>query len=64
MVDEIRNFLTTPETGNMKLDLFSLNVQRGRDHGICSLKQARAQIGLSDASFADLFGNANKASKL
>lgn len=47
------------------MDLFALNLQRARDHGICSLQQARQQLGLSTTlTFSDIFGNLDKANKL
>lgn len=55
LVDDLRNFLTSSNFGSVKIDLFSTNVQRGRDHGICSYTQARAQMGLSDLAFVDIF---------
>jgi hypothetical protein len=38
IVDDIRNFLFLLPNKEIKVDLFSLNLQRGRDHGICSVK--------------------------
>lgn len=53
---DLRNFLTLPSAGNVKLDLFSLNIQRARDHGICSIQQARQTLGLNtQATFNDIF---------
>lgn len=61
----MRNFLTTPDNGNIKLDLFALNIQRARDHGICSVQQARQTRGLNtQATFGDIFAGPANADKL
>ncbi len=54
LVDAVRNFLFGPP-GAGGFDLASLNIQRGRDHGLPSYNQLRADYGLSKRiSFAQL----------
>ena len=54
LVDELRNFLFgAPGSGG--LDLASLNIQRGRDHGLPSYNEMRQALGLRPArSFRDI----------
>ena len=44
MVGEVRNFLFGPSAGG--LDLASLNLQRGRDHGVADINTVRLAYGL------------------
>ena len=49
LVDEVRNFLFGPP-GAGGFDLASLNIQRGRDHGLPSFNQVRVDYGLDPVS--------------
>ena len=54
LVDAVRNFLFGPP-GSGGLDLASLNIQRGREHGLPSYNQMRIAIGKQPAAtFADI----------
>jgi hypothetical protein len=54
ITNELRNFLFTPPT-IFNLDLATLNIQRGRDHGLGSYNEVRVDLGLAPAaSFDDI----------
>ena len=46
LVDDVRNFLFGPP-GSGGFDLASLNIQRGRDHGVASYNDVREGMGLN-----------------
>lgn len=54
VIGDVRNFLFGPP-GAGGFDLVSLNIQRGRDHGLPSLPSMRARLGLPPIhDFADI----------
>ena len=64
IVDGVRNFLFGPP-GSGGFDLASLNIQRGRDHGLSSYNDTRAALGLGRvSSFAQISSDANVQAKL
>lgn len=63
VIDDVRNFLFGPP-GAGGLDLVSLNIQRGRDHGLPGLAATRAALGLKPlVEFKDLNKNPAVATK-
>ena len=57
VIDDVRNFLFGPP-GSGGFDLPSLNIQRGRDHGLPSYNQVRRAFGLRPArNFSDISSN-------
>ncbi len=51
VVSDVRNFLFTIPTGGM--DLVSLNIQRGRDHGLADYNSVRVALGLGAVTSFD-----------
>jgi len=64
IVDGLRNFLFG-QPGSGGFDLASLNIQRGRDHGLPSYNQVRVSLGLLPASrFEDVSSDPKVVSNL
>jgi hypothetical protein len=54
IVDDVRNFLFGPP-GAGGVDLAALNIQRGRDHGLCDYNTMRVDYGLAPVTdFTDI----------
>lgn len=56
VIDDVRNFLFGPP-GSGGFDLSSLNVQRGRDHGLPDYNTMRAHFGLPPRDFTGINTN-------
>ncbi len=55
IVENLRSFLFTPAPPGPGFDLAALNIQRGRDHGLCHYNAFRQfYLGAPAASFADI----------
>lgn len=64
VVDDVRNFLFGPP-GAGGFDLASLNIQRGRDHGLSDYNSTRVALGLEAVeSFSDISSDPEVAAKL
>ncbi len=64
VIDDVRNFLFGPP-GAGGFDLVSLNIQRGRDHGIPDFNSVRESYGLDPlANFSELTNDAALITKL
>lgn len=64
VVDDVRNFLFGAP-GHGGFDLVSLNIQRGRDHGLPSYNNARRALGLRAAKeFSDISSDPDVAQRL
>ena len=64
VIDDLRNFLFGPP-GAGGLDLASLNIQRGRDHGLGSYNDVRRALGMRPAeNFGDVTTDAGVQAEL
>ncbi|RZV49128.1 MAG: peroxidase, partial [Deltaproteobacteria bacterium] len=64
LVDDVRNFLFGPP-GAGGFDLASLNIQRGRDHGLPSYNDARRRLGLAPrTSFTEVSSDPDTQARL
>lgn len=65
VVDDVRNFLFGSPTSLAMLDLASLNIQRGRDHGLPGYNAVRVSYGLASYNnFSQITSDTTVQSKL
>ena len=66
VADSVRNLLVLdPNNSQIKLDLYSMNIQRGRDHGLPTYNKVRQAYGLSTlTSFSQLVSDPQIAQNL
>ena len=64
VIDDVRNFLFANEPPFPGLDLVSLNIQRGRDHGLPDFNTVRVDFGLEPKTFSQITANASVAASL
>jgi peroxidase len=57
LINDLRESFISPDFPNEETDLYSLNLQRGRDHGVGSLKDIREALGLSPVNISQAFIN-------
>ncbi len=64
VIDDVRNFLFG-QPGKGGFDLASLNIQRGRDHGLLSYNDTRKKLGLEPVvSFSEISSNPEVQARL
>lgn len=65
LIDEVRNLLITAPDAKINMDLYALNVQRARDHGLEKFNYMRMAYGLpSLTSFQHMTGETQRSALL